>query len=200
MRAALVLTSVLLLGGCSRPPAAYLAVRRLDGPRPQQLLLRCRVDGLKPPIKYVWRVAPEVRPIFSADEPTLLVQLGPTPVAPWAECTATAEDKVTARAARALASPTISASPSSAQPGQLLTVRGSGFGPARDPSSAIYFVPGWGRARAADHECKGASWSDAAISACVPRALAAGQWQLRVQAVDELAIARAPVVVAAAAR
>jgi hypothetical protein len=200
MRAALAL-SVVVLGGCARPPAVHVSVRRLDGPRPPEVVLRCHADGLKPPIKYQWHLGPLAKQVgWSAptDEPALLAQIpeAPPPGSVWAECVATGDDHVTVRASRALVPAAIAAAPTRARPGELVTVRGSGFGPTRNLDDAIYFVPAWGAARAADHACKGASWSDGVVSACVPRDLAPGPWELRVQVGGELAIARAPVGVA----
>jgi hypothetical protein len=72
----------------------------------------------------------------------------------------------------------------------MVTVRGSGFGPARGSDDDLYFVSARGAVVAADADCRGAAWSDGAVSACVPpAALAAGAWQLRVQASGALALA-----------
>src|SRR5258708_5010904 len=85
-----------------RPRAAQLPHRRLDGPRPPQLMLRCRATGLKPPVKYAWRFAPSVRQVgwqVPVDEAAMLVTIPDPPTLPvWAECTATGEDKVEVRA------------------------------------------------------------------------------------------------------
>jgi hypothetical protein len=201
MRAALLLpVFVVVSGGCTRPPVVRVDARRLDGPRPAEVLLRCRAEGLRAPLKFQWKLAPAVKQIgwgAPTDEPTLLVQLPDNagPVTPWAECAVTGDGNVTVRAARALVPPAVSAAPVKAAPGELVTVRGSGFGPSRNPDDAIYFVPAWGAARAADHACKGATWGDGAVSACVPASVGAGEWQVRVQTSGELAIAATPLKV-----
>jgi hypothetical protein len=197
MRAAL-LVSAILVGGCSRPPAAQLTQRRLDGPRPPQLMLRCRATGLKPPVKYAWRFAPSVRQVgwqVPVDEAAMLVTIPDTPPLPvWAECTATGEDKVEVRASRSLVAPTVTIASAAAHGGELVSVRGEGFGPQRSAGDGLWLVPGWGRARALDHACKGASWSDSVVIACVPPSLS-GTYELRLQTGGELASAPAPTVV-----
>jgi hypothetical protein len=194
MRAAPIL-SALLLAGCTRPPAAHVAVRRLDGPRPPQVVARCRVDGLKPPIKYQWRLAPGVKQVGwtpPADEPTVLVQLPEPMGAPvWAECVASGEGGVTVRAGASLIAPSISVATTAVRAGDVVTVRGAGFGVTRNDDDALWFVPRFGAARAADHACKQASWSDTVVSACAPASLPVGEWQLRVQAAGALALAAA---------
>jgi hypothetical protein len=192
MRAAPILTAI-FVAACARPPAAHISVRRLDGPRPPQVAARCRVDGLKPPIKYQWRFAPGAKQIawgVPSDEPAALVQL-PDAGAAWAECVATGEGDVTVRAGASLIAPSIASAPASVKVGDVVTVRGAGFGPSRNEDDALWFVPAFGAARAADHACKRASWSDTAVSACVPP-LDGGPWQLRVQAADALALATSP--------
>jgi hypothetical protein len=198
-RPALML-SALLLGGCTRTPLAHISQRRLDGPRPPQVMLRCRVSGLVPPIKYTWRFAPSLKQVgwnVPVDESVMLMTVPDAPMgqAPWAECTAVGAGNVEVRASRALVSPAVTAAPLVARGGELINVRGSGFGPARNRDDAVWLVPAWGRARALDHACKGAVWTDSQVMACVPTSLT-GTWRLRVQAAGELAIAPMPVKVA----
>lgn len=198
MRAALILSALVV--GCSRPPAATVEVRHLDGPRPPEWAARCRADGLAPPIAYQWKLAPTVRAVGwnpPLDQPALLVEIPhPDPrVAAWVECTVVGADRAQARGAASLNPPSVSAAPATAKPGELVTVRGSGFGVARNADDALWWVPAWGAARVADHACKGAAWSDAAVSACAPSTLGAGEWQLRVQASGSLALAPAPLKV-----
>lgn len=141
-------------------------------------------------------------------EATILVQLPPSADSggvAWAECSASGgSDKgkrVIVKATAALVPPRIASAPTSATLRELVTVRGSGFGPARGAGDGLYFVSPRGDVRAADDSCAGADWADSAVSACVPASLAPGsRWQLRVQAGDELALApaSAPLVVAAA--
>ena len=131
-----------------------------------------------------------------SDEPTALVQ-PPELGASWAECAATGADKVVARAAHSLTPLAITAAPATAKVGELVTVRGSGFGPAPAGGDGIWLVPpGRGTARPADAACKGAAWSDAVVSACVPSSARGAGWQLRVQVGDELALAPRQLMVA----
>ncbi|MGZ3440786.1 MAG: hypothetical protein ACXVDD_14785 [Polyangia bacterium] len=201
LRAALfshLLLTTLVAGGCSRTPSVRVEARRLDGPRPPQVSLRCRATGLKPPVKYQWRFPAGVRQIgwgVPQDEPTELVEPPASGVA-WAECAATGDDKKTVRATHSLAPLAVSAAPARAKVGELVTVRGSGFGPSPNEGDGIWLVPRFGAARAADVACKGASWSEVALSACVPPSARGASWQLRVQAAGELAVAAQPLVVA----
>ncbi|MDB4969590.1 MAG: hypothetical protein JWN44_5279 [Myxococcales bacterium] len=197
MRAALLLT-VILVGGCTRAPSAYITQRRLDGPKPPQIMLRCRTTGLEAPVKFAWRFAAPVKQVgwnVPVDETAILVTVPEPPQLPlWAECTATGAGNVEARASRALVAPVVAAAPVAARSGELVSVRGSGFGPSRNADDGVWLVPGWGRARPLDHACKGASWSDALVSACVPPS-SGGKWQVRVQAGGELAIWPTPMAV-----
>jgi hypothetical protein len=200
MRAALRLLVLVAAstGGCHRPPHARIAVRRLDGPRPPQAEVRCLVDGLGAHPTYQWKLSPGLRGVgwnVPTDEPWLLVQLqgdSAPPGGSWAECDAADDAGRAARAAVSLFAPVIGSWPRTlvGRAGELVTVRGSGFGPARGDDDQLYFV---GPRRApfpADFACKGASWSDAAVSACVPAGgLGAGAWTLRVQASGALGLA-----------
>lgn len=174
---------------------------RLDGPRPPQVVARCVVEGLPPPITYRWRLPPAVRQIGwkpPADEPAILLQIpvGTAPHGVWATCAATGAGGATVEATRALIVPLVTVTPPGAKPGALVTVRGGGFGPVRGPDDGVWLVPPRGAARRADASCKGARWADDAVSACVPRDLPPGEWQLRVQAGGELAVGHQPVRVA----
>lgn len=196
MRAALI-GLVLAAAGCRTPPSAHIEARRLDGPRPPQVVAHCVVAGLAPPVTYKWRVPATVKPIGWSpplDEPWLLVQIpeGAAPTGAWAECTAVGADKAGVRTARSLVPPQISSAPTKAKAGELVTVRGGGFGPTRETGDGLWLVPPRGAAVAADHACKGASWAEGVITACVPKTLAPGAWQLRVSAGGELAIAPVP--------
>ena len=195
--------------GCSRVPTARVSVRRLEGPRPPQVVARCLVEGLARPIQYQWKLAPGLRGVgwnVPANEATILIQL-PENVAAvtWAECTASegsdannGKSKRVVKATAALGPPRIASAPKAAKWRELVSVRGTGFGPVRGDGDGLYFVSARGDVRAADRGCAGAAWADALVSACVPPSLAPGSWQLRVQAGDELALAPAPLVVAAA--
>ena len=196
MRAALILLA-LVFGGCHRPPSVHIDVDHLAGPRPPQLVARCVVDGLRPPVTYRWQLPPAVKQVGwtpPSDEPAILVQIpdGAAPAGVWAACTAVGEGGASVHAKRALVVPLVTATPATARPGELVTVRGGGFGPARGPDDGVWLVPAWGAAERADASCKGARWADDAVSACVPATLPAGSWQLRVQAGGELAVARLP--------
>jgi hypothetical protein len=161
-------------------------------------VLRCRADGLKPPVKYQWRFPAGVKQIgwgVPQDEPDELVQ-PPETSASWGECSATGDDKVVLRATHSLVVLSVSAAPATAKVGERITVRGTGFGPSPSGSDGIWLVPAWGVAIAADAACKGASWAEGAITACVPPAARGRTLEVRVQASEELAIAPKPLVVA----
>jgi hypothetical protein len=199
MRAPLIVASLLLVA-CAQPPTARLAVRRLAGPRPAQAVARCLVAGLGRSVTYHWKLSPGLRPVGwspPSDEAAILVTVGD--VAPvggaWAECTATSADGRSARVTGSLLAPRILSAPASlrAVGSPLITVSGSGFGPARgDGGDGLYFASAAGQVVAADHSCRGAAWADGTVSACVPASLPAGRWQLRVQSGDELALSAAP--------
>ncbi len=213
MRAPLLPLSPLLIAvslgglGCSRVPTARVSVRRLEGPRPPQVVARCVVAGLGRPVQYQWKLAPGLRGVgwnVPTNEATILVQLPENAAAvAWAECTASSgqdegKSKRVVKATAALVPPRIAGAPKTAKPRELVSVRGGGFGPVRGDGDGLYFVSLGGEVRAADRDCAGAAWSDSAVSACVPPSLAPGSWQLRVQAGDELALAPTPLVIAAA--
>jgi hypothetical protein len=103
---------------------------------------------------------------------------------------------VAVHATRSLLAPAISAAPVAAKVGELVTVRGSGFGPEPIAGDGVWLVPARGASRVAEATCKGAAWSDTAVSACVPPSARGGVWQLRVQAGGELALAATPLSVA----
>jgi hypothetical protein len=195
-----VLVACCALGACGRARVASVRVeaRRLDGPRPAQWALRCRSDGLKPPVALQWRFSAGVKqvgPGVPSDEPVVLLQPPERGLA-WAECAATGADGVIARGARSLAALSVSAAPATAKAGELVTVRGGGFGPSPSAGDGIWLVPSWGAALPADGSCKGAAWSDGAVSACVPAGARGRAWQVRVQISNEVALAPKPLVVA----
>lgn len=170
---------------------------RLDGPRPPQWVLRCRADGLKPPVKYLWRFPSGVRQIGTGplqDEWNELVQPPDSPPT-WAECTATGADGVVVRATHSLVPLTVSVASVTAKVGELITARGTGFGPSASGADGIWLVPAWGAALPAE-PCKGAAWGETAVSACVPAAARGRTWQLRVQSNEQLVVAPKPLVVA----
>ncbi len=171
---------------------------RLDGPRPPEWVLRCRAEGLTPPVKYQWRFPAGVRQIGWGnlqDEPNELVQ-PPENAATWGECAATGAAGVVLRVTHSLVPLSVAAAPVSAKAGELVTVRGAGFGPSPSGGDGIWLVPASGAALPADATCKGAAWGEAAIAACVPAAARGRTFQLRVQSNDELALAPKPLVVA----
>ena len=67
----------------------------------------------------------------------------------WAECTATGADGVVLHASHALEPIAISAAPATAKVGELIAVRGGGFGPSANPEDAVWLVPPWGTAHRA---------------------------------------------------
>ena len=148
-------------------------------------------------MKYQWRFPAGVKQIgwgALQDEPNELVQPPDSP-ATWAECTATGDDGVVARATHSLVPLTVSVASTIAKVGELITARGTGFGPSPSGADGIWLVPAWGAALPAD-PCKGAAWGETAVSACVPAAARGRTWQLRVQSNEQLAIAPKPLVVA----
>jgi hypothetical protein len=167
------------------------------------VVARCEADGVKAPRELRWKLAPGVRVVggnVPLQEPALLLTVGdPAPAAgAWAECTVTGKDGTIVKATASLLPPRIGGvmpvKTRAGAPRQLVTVRGNGFSPIRGNTDALYFVAGK-TVVAADHACAGAAWSDQAVSACVPAALPAGSWQLRVQAGEALALAPAPLQV-----
>ena len=170
----------------------------VEGTRPPQWALRCLADGLKEPVKLQWRFPAGVKQIGGGapqDEAIELVQ-PPERNISWAECAATGADGVTVRASHALEPIAIGAAPTTARVGELITVRGGGFGPTANPDDAVWLVPPWGHALAADATCKGAVWGDAAVSVCVPKEARGRTWLVRVQSSETLATAPKPLVVA----
>jgi hypothetical protein len=128
------------------------------------------------------------------DKDVLLVWVEPPTTGQWAECTAIDDAGPVAKSKVSIAPIMISSAPRTARVGDAITVRGSGFGATRDEST-IWLVPRFGIARDADHDCANATWSDTAITACLPPAMR-GQVSLRVQSGARLAIAPDPLVVA----
>jgi hypothetical protein len=198
--AVLAAVSALFLCACSpSPPTVKVVVRRLDGPRPPQILSRCITEGYEGRLSYHWRFPKEAHPVgVAADEDTILLLIPEPPysITPWVECTVTDSRQRHGKASGALMPAEITSAPARAKTSELITVRGSGFGPERNGDEGIWFVPAagaFGRSRLADHDCKGAAWSDTSVSACVPPSLAPGAWQLRLQATGALARASAPI-------
>ena len=199
MRSALfqiLLAACLFAGACARVPSVRVEAHAVEGTRPTLWALRCFADGLKPPVKLEWKLSAGVKPVAGGpqNEPVDFVQ--PPGNSAWAECAATGADGKVARATHALAPIALTAAPATAKPGELITVRGAGFGPSPNADDQVWLVPPFGRAFAADASCKGAAWSDTLVSACVPAAARGRTWQLRVQAADTLAIAPKPLTVA----
>jgi hypothetical protein len=176
--------------GCSRP-RARLTVSRFEGARPELALLRCQASGLRPPIKYAWKLGAALRPYGwgnPVDEETLLVQVSEPPAGMTIDCSAS-DGTLTASASADLAPVTVTAvSAPQPSPGAPLTVEGTGFGPAPGPDDALYLVPRGGAAVRVDHECKDASWVDTRIVACLPHDLERRMYQVRVQSAGRLGI------------
>jgi hypothetical protein len=193
----LVIIVAISMGACSRTPSLRVEAHPLDGTRPPQWVLRCQARRLKEPVKYQWRFPAGVKQIgwgVPQDEPTELVQ-PPETQAAWGECTATGADGVVVRASHSMMPASVSAAPAAAKVGELIVVRGAGFGPSPSGEDGIWLVPPWGAAIRAD-DCKGASWGDAAVSACVPKAARGKSWLVRVQSNETLVSAPKPLAVA----
>lgn len=197
LRLSLFIAAAGLAGACSRAPSLRVEAHALDGTRPPQWVLRCETQNFKGPVKVQWRFPAGVKQIgwgTPQDEPTELVQ-PPETTASWGECTATGADGVVLRASHSMVPISISAAPATAKVGELFVVRGAGFGPSPSGEDGIWLVPPRGAAIAADN-CKGASWGEAAVSACVPAAARGRTWLVRVQSNETLATAQKPLVVA----
>jgi hypothetical protein len=186
--------------GCAGRPSARITQEKLDGPRPTQVLVRCLADGLKPPVRIAWQMQRDVKQIGwgvpSEDEPALLVQVPDREGGAWVSCVAFDARGNFAKAARSVIAPSVASAPAKVKPGDVVTLRGAGFGPARGADDAVFVVPPWGATTRLDHACKQAAWNDGVIVACAPPSLATGNYELRVQAGGSLARAPAPIVVA----
>jgi hypothetical protein len=180
MRALLVLA----LFGCGQP-RAWIDVERIEGTHPEWAILRCRTSGFKSRPRIAWKLPGGVRLTGAGqplDEDALQVQLNDNlRSAEIVECTATSDKEAAARVA--LGPCKISAARIAAE---LLTVEGSGFSTPAG-GDEVWLVPARGRARRADHECKGGAWSDTRIVACLPR-LGKGAYQVRVQSAGRLVL------------
>lgn len=201
MRSALLHTFVAaccVAGACARAPSVRVEAHPVDGTRPPEWALRCLYEGFVPPVKTQWKFPSGVKQIgwgVPQDEPIELVQ-PPERQPTWAQCTVTGADGTSTHAVHSLVPIAIGAAPTTAKVGELLIVRGAGFGSEPNHGDGLYLVPSWGRALVADATCKGASWSDATVSACVPPAARGRTLSVRVQSAETLAVAPKPLVVA----
>jgi hypothetical protein len=182
-----LLLVLLVVTGCGQP-RAWMEAERLEGTRPEWVVLRCRISGFPARPRFSWKLPPGVHPISTSqplDEGALLVQLNDNlRSSEVVECTAGSDkDPPTATAQLALGPCT----PASAKiaAGQLI-VDGNGFGD-KGAADAVWLVPARGRALRADHACKGASWTETHIVACLPK-LAAKSYQVRVESAGRLAL------------
>jgi hypothetical protein len=174
--------------GCrSGTPSARLEATRLEATRPELVLLQCRASGFPARPKFSWKLPGGVRTsgVPPLDHGSLLVQLADNlRHAELVECTATSEGNLTATAELALGPITVS---SAKVEGSLLTVEGSGFGAKAGTADGVWLVPARGRALATLTPCKGASWSETKIVACLP-ATAQKPYQVRVQSGGRLGL------------
>jgi hypothetical protein len=184
MRALPVLALFVSSWGCGQP-RAWIDVERIEGTRPEWAILRCRTSGFPKRPRFAWKLPGGVRPTGVGqplDEDALQVQISDNlRSAEIVECAASGDKEAAARVA--LGPCKISATRLAAQ---LLTVEGSGFG-SEGSGDELWLVPARGRARRADQGCKGGSWSDTRIIACLPP-LAKGQYQVRVQSAGRLVL------------
>ena len=182
----LLATGLAALAGCGQP-RAWLEAERLEGTRPEWVILRCRISGFPARPRFSWKLPGGVRTTSNQpmDESALLVQVNDNlRTAETVECTAGSEkDPPQASAQLSLGPLTPSAAKIAANQ---LTVDGSGFG-AQAGDDAVWLVPPRGRAVRADHACKGAAWSENHIVACLP-ALSQKSYQVRVQSGGRLGL------------
>jgi hypothetical protein len=174
--------------GC-RAPRASLQVERYGG-KPEMVLLRCRVSGVSHP-RYEWTIGNALHTVGWSpprDQPALLVTLDAKaqPPALAASCRATGDDGVIAEAATELAPISVRTVTPPKRPGEPLSVEGGGFGANRGADDALWLRPEGGARVAADHACKGASWSDGKILACLPPGMN-GRIDVRVESGGRLA-------------
>jgi hypothetical protein len=175
--------------GC-RAPRAHLAVERLPGGRPELVLLRCQSSGLKKP-RYDWTLGSSVHQVgwgAPRDEQAMFVSIDGKAAAPGlaVSCRVSDEQGASAEDATSLAPIAIKSATAPKKAGDPIVVEGSGFGAKPGDDGALWLVPSRGDRRAADQTCKGASWSDARITACPP-AGATGRYELRVESGGRLA-------------
>jgi hypothetical protein len=185
------LLPLVLAAGCAgdAAPELWIETARLLGGRGEHVQVRCRTSGLVEPIVYSWAPGPAVGVAMSGprDGAALLVTVPASaqPAQAFIGCTAVDANNRKLQRQISLAPVTISAARAE---GRVLTVEGSGFGASRAPEDAVWLIPHGGAARAADHGCKGAAWSDARIVACVPP----GRFEVRVQSAGRLGRMTAP--------
>ena len=177
--------SMLALAACARP-AVRIEVERVEGTRPELVLLRCIPSGIGGHPRFSWHLSPGARTsgIPPLDEDAILVQLADGKNSETIECVLFGENNLTLTAQASIGPLAVS---SAKLDGAQLTVEGSGLGgkPTRD--DAVWLVPARGRALRADHACKSASWSESKIVACLP-ALEKKPYQVRVQSGGRLAL------------
>src|SRR5581483_11593151 len=173
---------VALLAGCGAP-RARIAVERLPGTRPELVLLRCQAIGLKKP-KYEWTIGSSVHQVgwgAPRDEAALFVSLDKgAPANLSVSCRASEEGGRSLEASTSLAPIAIKSASAPKRAGDLVVVEGSGFGAKPLDGDALWLIPPRGNRVPLDHACKGASWTDAKITACLP-AQPPGRYELRLQ-------------------
>jgi hypothetical protein len=181
-----LVTLAWLVAGCGQP-LARIEVERLEGTRPEWAILRCRASGFTNPPRFTWKLSAGVRPIGvnqPLDGGALLVQLADNlRGSETVDCVAADKD-VQAAAQLSLGPCQVTAARVAAG---VLTIDGSGLGLQAGPDDGVFLVPPRGLTRRADHTCKGGSWSDTRIVACLP-SLAKQGWQVRVQSGGRLAL------------
>ena len=180
-----------LLAGCGAP-RARIAVERLPGTRPELVLLRCQALGLKKP-KYEWTIGSSVHQVgwgAPRDEAALFVSLDKgAPANLQVSCRASEEKEKggrTVEAATSLAPIAIKSATAPKRAGEPVVVEGSGFGAKPLAGDALWLIPPRGDRVPLDHGCKGASWTDAKITACLPPE-PPGRYELRLQSGGRLA-------------
>jgi hypothetical protein len=184
---------LVLLAGCGAP-RARIAVERLPGTRPELVVLRCQALGLKKP-HYDWTFGASVHQVgwgAPRDEAALFVSLDKGPPALLSvSCRASEEKEQGGRsvdAATSLAPIVFKSATAPKRIGELVVVEGSGFGGKPLDGDALWLIPPRGDRLALDHGCKGAAWTDAKITACLPpQPQPPGRYELRLESGGRLA-------------
>lgn len=194
MTRSLLLVAAIALAslGCGRAaPRARIEVTRLPDTRPPMAIARCLTSGLRPPIRYLWTLGRELRQWgwrVPHDEEALMLTVPASPGAgAGLACRAIDATGTVADAASSLAPITILAVRPPVTPAAPLTVEGRGFGAQRAAGDGVWLVPPRGPALAADPGCKGGSWSDTRIVACLPPEARGRTLEVRVESRGRLA-------------
>ena len=173
--------------GCGRqgmePSGAHIEATILSETKPEQMVLTCAADELRPPLKVRWQLTglKQVGWLPPTTEPWIMV----SPAAHGmvrAECTATDAGGRQASAARAFGPLSISSVvPSDLKPGTLIEVRGFGFSGDKELDAIYLAALDQDQVLPANGRCKRASFGENKLVVCAPPSIPAGRYELRVQ-------------------